>query len=125
MIKNTCSGDIIDTNMPIIAVPVTATGEDIPKILRVFKECLSEYKRIVKKFTAAKLNGRCIPIFNRDEKCFALMFSKGCDSEYEKSAVQQLEYYSNVTDCGIAFRRGDFDEAYINDVITHDVEVWE
>lgn len=125
MIKSRCSGNIIDTNMPIIAVPVTATGEEIPKILRYFKECLAEYKRIVKRGTAASLNGRCIPIFNRDEKCFALMFVRGCDENCNESAIKQLEYYSDVTDCGVAFRSSDFDELLMSNMLTCDIEIWE
>lgn len=126
MIKNRCSGNIVDTEMPIIAVPVTVTGESIPKILRSFKECLAEYKRIIKKVsTTNDLIGRCVPVFNRDGKCFALLFARDMDEDCQKSAIRQLEYYSNVTDCGVAFKRGDFNESYMDEILTHNVEVWE
>lgn len=125
MIKSKCSGDIIDTDMPIIAVSVSTTGEDIPKILREYNECLSEYKSILKKSSTAKsLEGRCIPIFNRNEKCFALLFCKNCDSSKKKQSVEQLEYYSNVTNCGVAFRECDFDPELMEEVLSCEMEEW-
>lgn len=125
MIKSKRSGDILDTDMPIIAVSVTTTGEDIPKILRAYKECLSEYKSILKKSSTVKsLVGRCIPVFNRDEKCFALLFDKNCDESASREAIAQLEYYSNVTNCSVAFRACDFDPFLIEEVLTCEVEEW-
>lgn len=124
MIKSKCSGNILDTDMPIIAVSVTTTGEDIPKILREYKECLSEYKAILKKSSTAKnLEGRCIPIFNRNEKCFALLFDRNSDVSKKKS-VEQLEYYSSVTNCGVAFRECDFDTELMEGVLSCEMEEW-
>ena len=126
MIKSKRSGDILDTDMPIIAVSVTTTGEDIPKILRAYKECLSEYKSILKKSSTEKsLVGRCIPVFNRDEKCFALLFDKNCDATAKRKSVEQLEYYSNVTNCCVAFRKCDFDPNIMEEVLSCETEEWE
>lgn len=125
MIKSKRSGNILDTDMPIIAVSVTTTGEDIPKILREYKECLSEYKAILKKSSTAKnLEGRCIPVFNRDEKCFALLFDKNCDASAKRKSVEQLEYYSNVTNCCVAFRECDFDPNIMEEVLSCEAEEW-
>lgn len=125
MIKSKRSGDILNTDMPIIAVSVTTTGENIPKILRAYKECLSEYKSILKKSSATKnLEGRCIPVFNRDEKCFALLFDKNCGLSAKREAVAQLEYYSNVTNCSVAFRSCDFDSFLMEEVLTCEMEEW-
>ena len=125
MIKSKRSGNILDTDMPIIAVSVTTTGEDIPKILREYKECLSEYKAILKKSSTGKnLDGRCIPVFNRDEKCFALLFDKNCDASAKRKSVEQLEYYSNVTNCCVAFRECDFDPNIMEEVLSCEAEEW-
>lgn len=125
MIKSKRSGNILDTDMPIIAVAVTTTGEAIPKILREYKECLAEYKSILKKTSATKnLMGRCIPVFNRDGKCFALMFSDKNDCGVTENAVRQLEYYSNVTNCSVAFRSCDFSEDVMENIMTCEMEEW-
>lgn len=125
MIKFKRSGNILDTDMPIIAVAVTTTGEAIPKILREYKECLAEYKSILKKTSTTKnLIGRCIPVFNRDGKCFALMFADSKDSLSVENAVKQLEYYSNVTNCSVAFRACDFDAGIMENIITCEMEEW-
>lgn len=126
MNKTVHSGDIVNSDMGIIAIAVTVNGESIPKILRERKGCLADYKDILHRSRSVEdVRGWCVPLYDEDERCIALMFTKGEAEDAERKAVKQLDYFANVTASGVAYRSGDFDSNIIDNGLTCRIEEWE